>query len=50
MFASKYINEAETYWEDVIFIDESKFNLIGRNDKQNVRRKPNTKLKKTFFT
>lgn len=45
-FALKYINEADNYWNDVLFSDESKFNLFGSDGKQKVWRKPNTELEK----
>lgn len=43
-FAESHVNKDETYWEDVIFADESKFNLFGSDGKAFVWRKPNTEL------
>lgn len=45
-FAQEYSKEEETFWDDVIFLDESKFNLFGSDGKTMVWRKPNTELQK----
>ena len=36
----------ESYWDDVIFTDESKFNIFGSDRKIKVWRKPNTELER----
>ncbi|GBL75713.1 Transposable element Tc1 transposase [Araneus ventricosus] len=33
-----------SFWESVIFVDESKFNIFGSNGRKTVRRKPNEEL------
>lgn len=43
-FAKTYIKESEEFWKNVIFADESKFNLFGCDGKVIVYRKPNTEL------
>ena len=45
-FASKYVTMPDNYWDDVVFTDESKFNIFGNDRKQKVWRKPNTELEK----
>jgi transposase len=45
-FASQYIDRPENYWNDVIFTDESKFNIFGSDGRQKVWRLPNTELEK----
>lgn len=44
-FASNYILKEEDYWSDVIFCDESKFNLFGSDGRPRVWRKVNEALK-----
>lgn len=44
-FALKYVAVAESFWDDVIFADESKFNIYGSDGKVKVWRKRNTELK-----
>lgn len=43
-FALKYVDYPETFWNNVIFTDESKYNLFGNDGKQRVWRKKNTAL------
>lgn len=43
-FAKYYISHGKTYWDDVIFADESKFNIFGSDRKPRVWRKPNTEF------
>lgn len=43
-FAEKYISVDLTFWANVIFSDESKFNVFGSDGKQKVWRRPNTEL------
>lgn len=45
-FAEKFILYDESYWDDVIFTDESKFNVFGSDGKIKVWRQPNTALEK----
>ena len=49
-FALKYVNMPENFWNDVIFTDESKFNLFGSDGKQKVWRKKNTALHQKNLT
>lgn len=49
-FASKYINEPENFWDDVIFTDESKYNIFGGDGREKVWRKPNTELEEKHLT
>lgn len=35
-FAKNYVHAGEMFWNDVIFVDESKFNLFGCDSKQKV--------------
>jgi transposase len=44
-FAKEYIKKPPTYWNDVVFADESKFNVFGSDGRVNVWRKPNEELK-----
>lgn len=41
-FARDYLLKDETFWRDVVFCDESKFNIFGSDGKVTVWRKPNT--------
>ena len=43
-FAKTYINKDNSFWDKVIFSDESKFNIFGSDGQNYVWRKPNTKL------
>ena len=45
-FAKEHIYKDETFWNGVIFSDESKYNIFGSDGKQKVWRKPNQELKK----
>lgn len=45
-FARTYINHPPEFWENVIFTDESKFNIFGSDGKKIVWRKANTELNK----
>lgn len=40
-FASEYVKKPVTYWRDVLFTDESKFNIFGSDGNQSMWRKPN---------
>lgn len=44
-YAKTYINNPSAWWEDVLFVDESKFNVFGSDGKQLVWRKRNEELK-----
>jgi len=44
-FSKEYAKEDQSWWDDVIFLDESKFNLFGSDSKTMVWRKPNTELR-----
>lgn len=44
-FAKEHINKDVNWWDDVIFLDESKFNLFGSDGRTMVWRKPNEELK-----
>ena len=43
-FTKSFVNQPEEFWNNVIFADESKFNLFGCDGKIIVYRKPNTEL------
>ena len=43
-FAKTYINKDNSFWDKVIFSDESKFNIFGSDGQNYEWRKPNTKL------
>lgn len=43
-FAKEHVNQPNSFWNRIIFSDESKFNLFGSDGKQIVWRKPNTEL------
>ena len=45
-FAKLYINEPQTFWESVLFTDESKFNVFSSGGRVKVWRKPNKAFKK----
>lgn len=44
-FAKEHITKDVKWWDDVIFLDESKFNIFGSDGKTMVWRKPNEELK-----
>lgn len=44
-FAKKYINESEEFWHKVIWSDETKIEIFGRNMNTSVWRKKNNELK-----
>lgn len=44
-FAKEHKNKDASWWDDVIFADESKFNLFGSDRRVMVWRKPNEELK-----
>ncbi|GFU38727.1 transposable element Tc1 transposase [Trichonephila clavipes] len=41
-FAKEHILKPQQFWNDVIFSDESKFNIFGSDGRRMVSRKPNT--------
>lgn len=43
-FAKSHLDKPESFWNEVIFSDESKFNLFGSDGKQIVWRKKNTEF------
>ena len=43
-FAHSYAGKDFSYWKNVLFTDESKFNLFGSDSRVNVRRKPNQEI------
>ncbi|GBN16573.1 Transposable element Tc1 transposase [Araneus ventricosus] len=43
-FAKMYVKQSTEFWENVIFLDESKYNIFGSDGKQKVWRTPNTVL------
>lgn len=43
-FAKEHITKDSSFWEHVIFADESKFNIFGSDGQTYVWRKPNTEL------
>lgn len=43
-FAKKHLNYGETFWNTVIFSDESKYNIHGSDGREKVWRKPNAEL------
>ena len=43
-FARDHVNKDQSFWDKVIFADESKFNLFGSDGKSYIWRKPNTEL------
>ena len=45
-FAKEFISKEEKWWKDVIFADESKFNVFGSDGRTIVWRKPNTEMEK----
>lgn len=45
-FAETYKHMDQTYWNNVLFVDESKFNIFGSDGRTMVWRKPNTELQK----
>lgn len=49
-FANKYLWEKETFWEKVIWSDETKINLFGSDGRRYVRRKVGTRLEDKNLT
>ncbi|GFX56311.1 transposable element Tcb1 transposase [Trichonephila clavipes] len=43
-FAKMYVRQPSEYWENVIFVEESKYNIFGSDSKQKVWRKLNTAM------
>ncbi|GBM77839.1 hypothetical protein AVEN_132204-1 [Araneus ventricosus] len=43
-FAKSYIKKLPKFWNSVLFVDESKYNVFGNDGKQMVWRKPNSEL------
>ncbi|GFW11920.1 transposable element Tcb1 transposase [Trichonephila clavipes] len=43
-FAEMYVRQSTEYWENVIFVDEGKYNIFGSDGKQKVWRKSNTAI------
>lgn len=43
-FAKQYMHQPAEFWNDVIFTDESKFNIFSSDGKVNIWRKPNTEM------
>uniref|UniRef100_T1HBX6 HTH_Tnp_Tc3_2 domain-containing protein n=1 Tax=Rhodnius prolixus TaxID=13249 RepID=T1HBX6_RHOPR len=44
-FAKEYVSKPSSFWETVIFSDESKFNVCGSDGRQKVWRKRNEAMK-----
>ncbi|GBM96008.1 Transposable element Tcb1 transposase [Araneus ventricosus] len=49
-FAKSYIKKPPEFWNSVLFVDESKYNVFGSNGKQMVLRKPNSELEMKNLT
>lgn len=45
-YAMEYLRMPSDFWENVLFSDESKFNIFQSDGRQTVWRKPNTELQK----
>lgn len=43
-FAKKHINQPDEFWKNVVFTDESKYNIFGSDGRRMVWRKPNTEF------
>ncbi|GBM74010.1 hypothetical protein AVEN_57810-1 [Araneus ventricosus] len=43
-FAKSYIKKPPKFWNSILFVDESKYNVFGSDGKQMLWRKPNSKL------
>ena len=43
-FVKTYIDKENSFWDKVIFSDESKFNIFGSDGQNYMWRKPNTEL------
>ncbi|GFV34533.1 transposable element Tc1 transposase [Trichonephila clavipes] len=43
-FAKMYVRQPTEYWENIIFVDESKYNIFGSDGKQKVWWKSNTAM------
>lgn len=44
LFAKEHISKDQSFWDNVIYADESKFNIFGSDGQSYVWRKPNTEL------
>ncbi|GBM80138.1 Transposable element Tcb2 transposase, partial [Araneus ventricosus] len=49
-FAKSYIKKPSEFWNSVLFVDESKYNVNGSDGKQMVWRKPNSELEMKNLT
>ncbi|GBO23344.1 Transposable element Tc1 transposase [Araneus ventricosus] len=49
-FAKSYIKKLPKFWNSVLFVDESKYNVFGSDRKQMVCRKPNSELEMKNLT
>ncbi|GBO01040.1 Transposable element Tcb1 transposase [Araneus ventricosus] len=49
-FAKLYIKKPPEFWNSVLFVDESKYNVFGSDGKQMVWRKPNSELEMKNLT
>ncbi|GBN30630.1 hypothetical protein AVEN_51783-1 [Araneus ventricosus] len=49
-FHKSYIKKLPEFWNSVLFVDESKYNVFGSDGKQMVWRKPNTELEMKNLT
>ncbi|GBO15255.1 Transposable element Tcb1 transposase [Araneus ventricosus] len=49
-FAKSYIKKPPEFWNSVLFVDESKYNVFGSDGKQMVWRKPNSELEMKNLT
>lgn len=49
MFAKKHLTKDAEFWDNVIFVDESKFNIFGSDGRTMVWRKPNEELYKQYL-
>lgn len=43
-YANAYVSKPDDFWKNVIFLDESKFNIFGSDGRRFVWRQPNTAL------
>ncbi|GBM68326.1 Transposable element Tcb1 transposase [Araneus ventricosus] len=49
-FAKSYIKKLPEFWNSVLFVDESKYNVFGSDGEQMVLRKPNSELEMKILT
>ncbi|GBO31924.1 Transposable element Tc1 transposase, partial [Araneus ventricosus] len=49
-FAKSYIKMPLEFWNSVLFVEESKYNVFGSDGKQMVWRKPNSELEMKILT